>query len=144
MAMGLLVNTTPAGAEVYIDGAKQSGETPVTLPLAPGDYNILIRKEGFEAYAGHIQVKSNSQTPLSVELTAKSEHVAWVTVQSEPVGAIILVDGAATGQITPARVQMTAGMHTVTLQHPGYAPLTRRVLVDEGQTVRVLEAMKRN
>jgi hypothetical protein len=141
-AMGLLVSTKPPGADVFIDGAKQSGQTPVSLPLAPGEYNIVLRKEGFEPYAGHVQVKGDVQTQLEVELTAKAMRVAWVMARSEPPGASILVDGVATGQSTPARVQMTAGMHAVTLLLPGREPVTRRIAVDEGQTVQVSEAMQ--
>ena len=142
-AMGLFVNTKPDGADVFINGAKQSGETPVSLPLAAGDYNLVLRKDGFEPYVGHVQVKSDVQTQLDVELTAKSVHVAWVMARSEPPGASVLVDGVATGQSTPARVQMTAGMHAVTLLLPGREPVTRRVVVDEGQTVQVSEDMQK-
>jgi len=141
-AMGLLVTSAPTGADIFINGAKQSGQTPAALPLAPGQYNIVLRKEGYEPYAGQVRVQGNAQTHLNAELTAKTEHVAWVTVTSEPRGAEIIVDGTATGQTTPARVRMTAGLHTVTLEHAGYAPLVRRVVVDEGQTVEVAGPMR--
>jgi serine/threonine-protein kinase len=141
-ALGLFVNTKPQGAEVYINGAKQSGQTPVTLPLAQGEYTILIRKEGFEPYAGHVQVKENIQTQLEVELIQHTVHVAWVMVRTQPRGAEIFVDGNSTGRFTPARVQMTSGMHTISLQLPGFSPAIRKVAVDEGQTVQVFEVMK--
>jgi serine/threonine protein kinase len=142
VAMGLFVTSVPAGADVFINGAKQSGQTPVALPLAPGPYNIVLRKEGYEAYVGQVRVQGNAQTQLNAELTAKTEHVAWVTVTSQPRGAEIIVDGTATGQTTPARVRMTAGLHTVTLQYAGYVPLVRKVAVDEGQTVEVTGPMR--
>ena len=141
-ALGLFVNTKPQGAEVYINGAKQSGQTPVTLPLAQGEFSIMIRKEGYEPYAGHVQVKDNIQTQLEVELTQRTIHVAWVMVRTQPRGAEILVDGNTTGQVTPARVQMTSGMHAITLQLPGFSPVTRKVAVDEGQAVQVFETLK--
>ncbi len=141
-AFGLLVNTKPPEAEVYINGAKQSGLTPVTLPLAQGEFSIMIRKEGYEPYAGHVQVKNNIQTQLDVELLPRTIRVAWVMVRTQPRGAEILVDGSTTGQFTPARVQMTSGTHSVTLQLPGFSPVTRKVAVDEGQTVQVFEELK--
>jgi serine/threonine-protein kinase len=141
-ALGLLVSTKPAGAEVYINGAKQSGLTPVTLPLAQGEFSIMIRKEGHEPYAGHVQVKNNIQTQLDVELTQRIVRVAWVMVRTQPHGAEILIDGNSTGQLTPARVQMTSGMHAITLQLAGFSPVTRKVAVDEGQTVQVSETLR--
>jgi hypothetical protein len=68
---GLFVSSQPPGADVFINGAKQSGQTPVILPLAPGLYNLVLRLAGYEAYAGNIQVKDNIQTQLKVALNKK-------------------------------------------------------------------------
>jgi len=35
LAKGIFISSKPPGADVFINGAKQSGQTPVTLPLAP-------------------------------------------------------------------------------------------------------------
>jgi eukaryotic-like serine/threonine-protein kinase len=136
LAKGLFVNSQPPGADVFINGAKQSGQTPVTLPLAPGQYNLVLRLAGYEAYAGSVQVKDNVQTQLSVPLTEKSTtRVAWVQVNSNPKGAEIIVDGTSTGQFTPSRIQVPAGMHTIILKMNGYQQVKRTIQVSEGGTV---------
>jgi hypothetical protein len=136
VAKGLYLTSKPAGAEVFINGAKQSGQTPVTLPLAPGQYNLVLRMPGYDAYAGSVQVKDNIQTQLDVTLKEKTNnHIAWAQVDSNPKGAEILVDGNPTGQTTPARVQMPAGLHTVTVRLNGYQPMRRTVQASEGGTV---------
>jgi serine/threonine-protein kinase len=136
LVKGIYVSTQPPGADVFINGAKQSGQTPVTLPLAPGQYNLVLRLSGFEAYAGGIQVKDNIQTQLNVALTEKSaSHVAWAQVSSNPKGAEIIVDGASTGQFTPARIQIPSGLRTITLRLSGYQQEKRTVQVTEGGTV---------
>ena len=137
LAKGLFVNSQPPGADVFINGAKQSGQTPVTLPLAPGQYNLVLRLAGYEAYAGSVQVKDNVQTQLSVPLTEKSAttRVAWVQVNSNPKGAEIIVDGTSTGQFTPSRIQVPAGMHTIILKMNGYQQVKRTIQVSEGGTV---------
>jgi hypothetical protein len=139
LAKGIFISTQPPGADVFINGAKQSGQTPVTLPLAPGQYNLVLRLPGYEAYAGNIQVKDNIQTQLSdVVLNKKSEtRVAWAQVNSTPKGAEIIVDGNSTGQFTPARVQVPSGIHTVTLRLNGYQPMKRTFQAIEGSTVNV-------
>ena len=143
LAKGIFISSKPPGADVFINGAKQSGQTPVTLPLAPGQYNLELRLPGYEAYAGPIQIKDNIQTQLDVSLNEKSAtHVAWAQVNTNPKGAEILVDGTSTGQFTPARVQMPAGLHNVTMRLSGYQQAKRTVQVSEGGTVMIDESLR--
>jgi hypothetical protein len=133
---GLYVSSRPAGAQVFI-GNKPAGKTPITLDLAPNSYDLALKLGGYETYTGNAQVKSNIQTILEAELTPQSKGRAWVDVQSDPAGAGILVDDVATGMTTPSRVATTPGMHKVTIVKKEGAPLVRRILVQEGQTVQV-------
>jgi serine/threonine-protein kinase len=143
VAKGLYVNSRPAGADIFVNGAKQSGQTPATLPLAPGQYDLVLRYPGYEAYAGHIQVKENVQTTLDAELKEKpAGHVAWAQVNSTPEGAEIFIDGAPTGQVSPARVQIQAGSHIIALRLNGYQSAKRGVQASEGGTVNVSETLK--
>jgi hypothetical protein len=137
LAKGIFISTQPPGADVFINGAKQSGQTPVTLPLAPGQYNLVLRMPGYEAYAGGIQVKDNIQTQLTdVPLKEKSaSRVAWAQVNSTPTGAEIILDGTSTGQFTPARVQVPTGVHTVTLRLNGFQLAKRTFQASEGGTI---------
>ena len=142
LAKGIFISSKPPGADVFINGAKQSGQTPVTLPLAPGQYNLVLRLPGYEAYAGGIQIKDNIQTQLDVTLNEKSaNHVAWAQVNSIPKGAEIFVDGVSTGQFTPARLQMPSGLHSVTLRLNGYQQGKTTVQVTEGGTVPIEVAL---
>jgi hypothetical protein len=143
LAKGIFISSKPPGADVFINGAKQSGQTPVTLPLAPGQYNLVLRLPGYEAYAGGIQIKDNIQTQLDVTLNEKSaNHVAWAQVNSIPKGAEIFVDGVSTGQFTPARLQMPSGLHSVTLRLNGYQQGKTTVQVTEGGTVPIEVALR--
>jgi serine/threonine-protein kinase len=143
LSKGIFISSKPPGADVFINGAKQSGQTPVTLPLAPGQYNLVLRLPGYDAYAGNIQVKDNIQTQLDAMLNEKSaSHVAWAQINTNPKGAEIIVDGTSTGQFTPARIQVPAGMHNVTLRLNGYQQSKRTVQVSEGGTVTIDESMR--
>jgi hypothetical protein len=143
LAKGIFISSKPPGADVFINGAKQSGQTPVTLPLAPGQYNLVLRLRGYDAYSEGIQVKDNIQTQLDATLNEKSAtHVAWAQINTNPKGAEIIVDGTSTGQFTPARIQVPAGMHTVTLRLGGFQQSKRTVQVSEGGTVTIDEPMR--
>jgi hypothetical protein len=142
LAKGIFISTQPPGADVFINGAKQSGQTPVTLPLAAGQYNLVLRLQGYQPYAGPIQVKDNIQTQLNVPLSPKSAtRIAWAQVNSVPKGAEIILDGVSTGQFTPARVQVPTGMHTVTLRLNGFQQAKRTFQASEGGTVPIDEAL---
>ena len=142
LAKGIFISTQPPGADVFINGAKQSGQTPVTLPLAPGQYNLVLRLSGYEPYSGNIQVK-DIQTQLNVALSERSQtRVAWAQVNSIPKGAEIIVDGNSTGQFTPSRVQITSGIHTFTLKLNGYQVAKRTVQASEGGTVNIDQTLQ--
>lgn len=142
LARGIFISTQPPGADVFINGAKQAGQTPVTLPLAPGQYNLVLRLSGYEPYSGNIQV-TEIQTQLNVSLTERSAtRVAWAQVTSNPKGAEIIVDGTSTGQFTPARVQIPSGIHTITLKLDGYQLAKRTVEASEGGTVPINETLR--
>ena len=144
VAKGLYVSSRPPGADIFINGAKQSGQTPATLPLGPGQYDLVLRMSGYDAYAGHIQVKDNIQTALDVDLKPKQEvHVAWAQVNSTPQGASIFIDGVPTDQVTPARVQVPTGVHIVALRLNGYQIAKHPIQASEGGTVSVTETLRK-
>jgi eukaryotic-like serine/threonine-protein kinase len=142
LAKGLYVVSDPPGADVFINGAKQSGQTPVTLPLAAGQYNLVLRLQGYDPYVGSVQVKENVQTQLRTKLSERSlTHIAWAQVSSSPPNAEIFVDGTSTGRFTPARIEVSAGTHAITLKLAGYRPTKRTVSASEGGTVPVNESL---
>jgi len=142
LARGLFVSSRPAGAEIFINGAKHSSLTPATVALPSGQYDLVLRLAEHEAYSGHIQVKENIQTTIDVELKEKPQaHVAWAQVNSTPEGAEIFIDGAPTGQVSPARVQIPTGSHILALKMNGYQIAKRGVQASVGGTVFVTETL---
>ena len=143
LAQGLLVTSDPAGADVFLNGDKQLGQTPMTLQLAPGKYNVVLRLPGYDAYSGSVQVRDEVQTRVDATLREKNGHVAWAQVESTPTGAEIWVDGISTGQRTPARVEISSGIHNIALKLEGYKPSRSAVQASEGGTVSVSPSLQR-
>ena len=143
--LGIRVISDPPGADVFINGAKQGGQTPVVLPLSSGHYNLVLRLVGYSAYVSEIQVKENVLTQLNATLHAKdASNVAWADVVTTPIGAEIVIDGVTTSKFTPSRVQVGAGVHTITLKKKGFVPVRRPVEVSEGGTVSVEATLQSN
>ena len=144
LAQGLLVTSEPPGADVFINGDKQSGQTPVRLPLAPGKYNLVLRMPGYDAYSGPVQVTDDGKSKVDAELHPKTGHVAWAQVDSTPSGAEIWVDGVATGQHSPARVEIPSGIHNIMLKLEGFKAVRNTVQASEGGTVNISPILQKS
>ena len=143
IAQGLLVTSDPPGADVFINGDQQSGQTPMALPLAPGKYNVVLRLLGYEAYSGSVQIRGDGQTRVDATLHQKNGHVAWAQVESSPAGAEIWVDDVSTGQRTPARVEISSGIHNIALKLDGYKSSRNAIQASDGGTVSVSPSLQR-
>lgn len=144
LAQGLFVSSQPAGADVFINGDKQSGQTPVTLPLSPGKYNLVLRLSGYDAYSSQIEVRAEGQTKIQTDLHQKDGHVAWAQITSFPDGAEIWLDGASTGQRTPSRVEVPSGIHSIVLKLDGFQSARQAIQASEGGTVTVSKILSKN
>lgn len=75
----LIVNSTPTGAEVYLD-QNYVGTTPYTDSLPAGTYVIEIKKTGYNAFSVTKTIVSNQTTTVDANLTEKvlQSGVGWV------------------------------------------------------------------
>lgn len=64
----LSVDSTPAGADIEIDG-KFMGNTPSTLTVAPGSHSVAVKKKGFADWSKTLDV-SGGAVHLNAELDA--------------------------------------------------------------------------
>ncbi len=144
---GLYVTSQPPQARVFINGQPQPDPTPTTVRLDPGTYNIAVRKAGFDAYAGQVQVKANEPTQLDVELAQRlggnrvdantGSPAKGITVITTPPGAEILVDGFSIRERTPAQLNLAPGEHTLTLSLKGHTVARRTIMVEANQAQQV-------
>lgn len=66
----ITLSTNPAGAKAYVNGVYK-GETPCTVTLINGSYDILFEKTGYSAYSTTILLDgSNQQTGYLYDLIA--------------------------------------------------------------------------
>ncbi len=115
----LLVDSTPQGAQIQIDGRFDSTwVTPFTLSgIAPGQHTVTVTKQGYGNEARALNVASGSKSVVAIHLNPVSAAIA---VSSDPAGAAIWVDGRDSGRVTPAQVTLEKGSHTVLVRKPGY------------------------
>jgi eukaryotic-like serine/threonine-protein kinase len=138
----LSVSSTPAGAQIQIDGQGQSSwVTPFNLAgLNPGQHTLTISKPGYASETRSIEVGSGSKSFVSVQL---GQLTATVSVTSEPAGAAIWMDGRDTGRVTPAQISVDKpGNHSFAFKKQGYLDDTTTANLQIGQTFRLSPALK--
>lgn len=141
VSTGAAVTSRPAGAGIFINGVRQDAQTPATLSLPPGTYQLAVRKPGFEPYVGKLEVKPGQPAQVDVDLALLPPGVGWVGVMSTPMGAEIFVDGKDTGKKTPSRIEVPQGEHQIVLTLAGYADVHKTVQVRGRMGAQVKEAL---
>jgi serine/threonine protein kinase len=114
-----LIDSTPPGAQVQIDGKSDAAwVTPVNLTgLTPGKHIISASKTGYSSEIRSLDVVAGNKASLLFHLSPMN---AVVVINSTPPGAAITMDGRPTGRVTPAQLGVEKGSHTVSLRKPGY------------------------
>lgn len=60
----LMVLTSPAGAQILVNGQAQPDRSPATLKLAPGKYNLTLRREGSGDHTQVVEVRDETITQV--------------------------------------------------------------------------------
>lgn len=72
----LVVLTTPENAQIFI-GDEDRGFSPFKTSLAPGEYEVMIRKEGFADYKRAITIQKHKTTDLNIDMP-KLDKLPWM------------------------------------------------------------------
>ena len=90
------VTTVPEGAQVTLDRKVVIAKTPGQVPLPSGAHEVLIE------LAGYVPLKLQLTPAQRAPIEAKLSPAASLSVNSNPSGGRIYVDGADTGFTTPS------------------------------------------
>jgi hypothetical protein len=137
----LSLTSSPAGADIFIDGSYR-GITPVTLSgLTTGSHTIIISHSGYTDYSTTATLYAEQTRTVSVTLipsTPAPAHTGSITITSSPSGADVYVDGSSYRGITPVTFSsVTTGSHTIIISHSGYTDYSTTATVNGGQTTKV-------
>lgn len=127
----LAVTTTPAGANVVIDG-QQRGQAPMTIELAAGEHVLQVALDGSSRT---IPFKVNPGVEVSqvIDLPKVAAATGQLQIRTEPSGARVLVDGQKKGPSPVTVDNLAPGVHMVTVEGPS-GSMTQDVTVQSGAT----------
>ena len=148
------VSSSPAAANILVDGKDTGKITPAELELEKGQHVILVRKRGFrdetfkETMAeGQSLGFSPVLLPLRFEALPRANLMrrifggadaipagkALLTIRTVPEGATIVVHDRLSSEKTNVRMLVDPGTYEIVLKLDGYKPATRTVVVAGGK-----------
>jgi hypothetical protein len=138
------LRTDPDGATVLLAG-RLLGVSPLRIDVAPGDYQVTLRREGSADQVFPVHIETRRVTIVSRGLTAAAEPTAppvppaapvaaTVVVYSEPTGASVYLDDEPLGATAPGTGRLVKsgvapGRHRLRLTLSGYPDLSKDVEV---------------
>ncbi|HEY5790472.1 MAG TPA: SUMF1/EgtB/PvdO family nonheme iron enzyme, partial [Gammaproteobacteria bacterium] len=129
----LLLQSTPPGATVTVDGAYR-GLTPLELPLAAAvEHRVRLALAGHHGAERSVQLRPEERRELAVALPAE---LGTLFVVATPADAALSVDGRPAGAATQ-RLQLPARAHLLEFSKPGYATQQLTVTPRPGVSRRV-------
>ncbi|MCX6688887.1 MAG: PEGA domain-containing protein [Methanoregula sp.] len=127
----------PFGAEVWVDGIDK-GNGAMTIPLSPGNHNLILRKPGYYDYTETFTISAGDETARAPGMTAYPAQPQYGSLQidSDPAGSAVYLDNNYKG-IEPAYgaffiTDLVPGTYTLKLVMQDYQTWTQQVQVQAG------------
>lgn len=146
----LSINSQPSGANVFVNSVYR-GDTPVTLTLNTGSYEVIIKKSGYKPYSTNVNVRDQATSYVTAAMQGDQTY-GYISVSTTPVGAAVYVDGAFVGNTQASNGGtanfLTAGpfnansVHTLTVSVAGYQSVSEQFSLSSGQTKTFSYTMK--
>jgi serine/threonine-protein kinase len=159
----LAVTSTPAGANVYIDGKDTGKLTPAQVSVDKGQHLVLVRK------GGYIDETTNAQFVLAQTVTfsptlrslgnvddiktvgkmkklfggKEAAGMATISIKTQPKGAQVAVNQHVLDKFSPVDFMLDPGNYVVDISLTGYAPIHKVITVDKGGKAVVDEVMQK-
>ena len=127
----------PLADKVKIQATSNALTLSGSLTLA--EHRELLKH--LRAVPAGVRVIDDTEYAEDQNATAAPTSAGWIWARSTPPGATIVVDGAETGLRTPARLELQAGEHEVSLVLQGFGTAQRNVKVNQGQTMQFSETL---
>jgi PEGA domain-containing protein len=131
---GLLeITSDPSGAKVTVDGTAR-GTTPVTVPVAPGQHDVVI-SDGTRATTRTVNAVAGNTTTLVASFAPAVAAAGWVTIKV-PIELQVREGGSLIGVTTADRLMLPAGRHDLELSNAAVGFQTKLAVdIQPGKTV---------
>ncbi|HKN72416.1 MAG TPA: PEGA domain-containing protein [Terriglobales bacterium] len=161
----MVVNSTPPGADVIIDGRPIGKVTPVQFAVEKGNHTVLLRKQGYldETVTADLGPGQNFQySPVLRALGNTSDMrtvgklnklfgrggestagMGSISIHTQPKGAQVAINQQVLDKSSPVDVMLGPGTYIVDVTLTGFKPVHKVVSVDKGGKAAIDEILAR-
>jgi serine/threonine protein kinase/TPR repeat protein len=132
----LSVQSDPPGAAILLDGKPPPGPTKTFTHVPFGTHRLTATLENYEPITQDIEVRSGMAPNIPLKLKPIQE-IAALTVQSDPPGASILLDGKSPQGPSNTFAHVPFGTHQLSATLDGYEPFKRDIEVRSGMAPKI-------
>jgi len=161
----VVVNSTPPGAEVVIDGKPTGRVTPAQFAVEKGSHTVLLRKQGYLdetvtadlgpaqnfPYAPVLKALGNTEDMRTVgkfnrlfgrggESTAGT---GTIIIRTTPKGAQVAINQQVLDKLSPVSVVVGPGNYIVDVTLTGFKPVHKVISVEKGGKTPIDEILER-
>jgi hypothetical protein len=162
----MVVNSTPPGATVMLDGKSSGRVTPAQFAVEKGSHTILLRKPGYldETVTADLGPARNFQYSPVLRALGNAEDMRTVgkfnklfgqhggdstagmgaiSIHTQPKGAQVAINQRVLDKISPVDVMLGPGNYIVDITMTGFKPVHKVVNVDKGGKAAIDEILER-
>ncbi len=131
----VLLDATPGADEVYIDGVRRQGKTPLRISLEHGNHSIrLVNSQLQASWEQEIDLRVGQVLRVRHDFTQKQfGHVAISLKNAAQYGfGFVYVDGklwAERPNTTPLDIKLPVGDHSIEVRRDGFSSVPKDVIV---------------
>ncbi len=160
----MVVNSTPPGANIVIDGKPTGRLTPSQFAVEKGSHTVLLRKDGFleETVTADLSPAQNFQFAPVLKALGNIEDMrtvgkfsglfgrpgessvgkASMMIRTQPKGAQVAINQRVLDKNSPVGVVVRAGNYIVDITLTGYKPVHKVVSVEPGDRTAINETLE--
>ena len=161
----VVVNSTPPGAQVIIDGRPTGRVTPAQFSVEKGSHTVLLRKQGYldETVTADLGPAQNFQYAPALRPLGNTEDMRTVgkfnrlfgrggesaagmgsiIIRTMPRGAQVAINQQLLDKISPVTVVVGPGNYIVDITMTGFKPVHKIVSVEKGNRTPIDEILER-
>ena len=161
----LVLNSTPAGADVLIDGKTTGRVTPAQFAVEKGSHTVLLRKQGFldETTSADLGAGQNFQFAPVLRVLGNADEIKTVgkfkkifggkgdstagmgsvSIRTQPKGAQIAINEKLVDHLSPTEFMVGPGNYVIDITLTGFKPVHKVITVEKGGKVAIDESLER-
>lgn len=159
----LAVSSTPAGANIYVDGRNTSRVTPAQISVSQGQHVVMLRKSGYIDETANAQFNLGQTTNVAPTLRAlgnvddirtvgkmkrlfggkEAAGMGMISVRTQPKGAQVAVNEHMLEKESPVEFMLDPGNYVIDITLTGYAPIHKVITLDRGDKAVIDETLQR-